>query len=107
MPGPTTVRLSNRDACTWRPYATPDYVSRVPNTEPPMPATTKKFWVVWNPPIGLPKVRHESRDSAQAEATRLASQNHGQAFHVLQLVGTARTVNVEFIEAEDPDEVPY
>ena len=63
----------------------------------------EKFWVVWNPSARNPMVRHGTFQSAKAEARRLAGMDNGSAeFHVLELAGSARRVNVEWIDAERP-----
>ena len=41
------------------------------------------FYLVWNYNGGTPTVRHESREAAEREATRLAMLNKGQHFIVL------------------------
>lgn len=54
------------------------------------------FWVVWCPQAGPPTVRHETESAAKAEATRLAGIHRGQQFFVLQSLGFARAVDVEW-----------
>jgi hypothetical protein len=49
------------------------------------------FWLVWNENGYPPRYRHETKDSAQAEAARLASSRPGQEFHVLACMATVRT----------------
>ena len=41
------------------------------------------------------------------EAKRLARASPGCEFHVLELVGTAKKVDVEFLEANDANDIPY
>ena len=48
------------------------------------------FWLVWNEMGHSPTVKHPDPHSAKREAARLASQNPGREFHVLQVMGTAR-----------------
>ncbi len=43
----------------------------------------KEFFLVWNEQAGNPTYKHDSQESAEQEATRLAKQNIGQKFHVL------------------------
>lgn len=43
----------------------------------------KKFYMVWNPNGGAPRVRHSSKTEARNEATRLALANPRQQFYVL------------------------
>ena len=57
---------------------------------------TEAFWMVWCPQGETPKHRHTSEPQAIAEATRLARQNPGREFIVLQSVGAAKRVDVEF-----------
>jgi hypothetical protein len=45
------------------------------------------FWMVWCEGGGTPTVRHQSYQSADAEASRLARLNRGQVFYVLRCVG--------------------
>lgn len=40
------------------------------------------FYLVWNPNGRLPQFRHESRESAEVEAARLAREHNGQTFFV-------------------------
>ncbi len=69
---------------------------------------TEKFWVVWNPKRGLPRVTHPTFEAAQIEAKRLASFNPDEDFHVLELVGTARKVQVVWETAREmKHEVPF
>lgn len=42
-----------------------------------------RFWVVWNPARGLPRVKHTTKREAATEATRLARQCPGETFIVL------------------------
>jgi len=43
------------------------------------------FWIVWNPRgASMPRVRHATEALAVAEAERLARENAGQQFFVLQ-----------------------
>jgi len=44
-----------------------------------------KFWLVWCPRGGTPTVRHFTRNSADAEAERLAEANPGKEFYVVDL----------------------
>lgn len=47
----------------------------------------EKFWLVWCVEKGTPTKRHESIASAITEAERLARQNPGFEFHVLEWIG--------------------
>ncbi|MDX1504642.1 MAG: hypothetical protein R3221_02935 [Spongiibacter sp.] len=54
----------------------------------------KKFWAVWRENGGgAPQKRHESMDSAQKEAARLARQE-GDRYFVLEVVGIVAPVEI-------------
>lgn len=43
-----------------------------------------KFWLIWSPQgATFPTVKHQTKQTADAEAVRLASLNPGQEFYVL------------------------
>ena len=42
------------------------------------------FWVIWNPQGRSPTVRHQYEHEARAEAQRLAKDNPGHSFIVLE-----------------------
>ncbi len=52
----------------------------------------EKFWVVWCPAKGDPTVKHNSRESATAEAERLAAIFGGFAFYVLEGVSVSQAI---------------
>ena len=52
----------------------------------------EKFWVVWCPSRGAPTVHHNSRESATAEAERLAAAIGGFAFYVLEAVSVSQAI---------------
>lgn len=54
----------------------------------------EKFWMVWNEGNRSPAFKHWTADSAMIEAERLARQNPGQKFHVLELVDSCRVKDV-------------
>jgi len=65
------------------------------------------FWLVWNPNgCHAPKYRHETGQSAEDEAKRLARLHPGQEFFVLCAVGVAKKVDVEYVPFE-ADEIPF
>lgn len=72
----------------------------------------KGFFVVWQPEHGPPRVIHETENAARAEASRLARENPGRKFFVLQATGMAVKRDVDFWELTDPltaadiDEIP-
>lgn len=45
-----------------------------------------RFYMVFNPAANPPTYMHGSRESATAEAKRLAAKHHGQRFFVLEAV---------------------
>lgn len=47
------------------------------------------FWLVWSPRGGKSRRRHRTFEAATAEAQRLAEQNHGRHFYVLEVVYVA------------------
>lgn len=49
-------------------------------------ASKRAFWLVWNPDGGPPTHRHDTEDSAEAEAERLARAHPGARFFVMQAV---------------------
>lgn len=70
-----------------------------------------RFWFVWNPSAGIPRARHSSKGSAQAEAERLARLHPGQQFIVLKSVGGAVIPSgdvepITFVKASS-DDIPF
>ena len=57
-----------------------------------MNPVNKKFWLVWNKDGFPPRYMHDSEKSAKLEAERLAKENHGKMFIVLQSI-SAKIVN--------------
>ena len=67
-----------------------------------------RFWLVWNPNGRSPTYQHTSRDSANAEAERLASLNPMQDFIVLKAVGgVSATAQIKKIQFENGDGIPF
>lgn len=58
-----------------------------------------KFWLVWNPAGHSPTVAHATFASAKTEAARLAELHPGEVFHVVESIGSARKVSVEWVKA--------
>lgn len=54
---------------------------------------TKKFWMVYGEGKGPPRYQHATFEAARREAARLAHQNIGTKFFVLEAVG--------FVEADE------
>lgn len=53
----------------------------------------RKFWMVWNKNGNPPRHPHPNEPAAIKEAERLAAQNPGQRFYVLEAL-CAREVNI-------------
>jgi hypothetical protein len=70
-----------------------------------------KFWVVWCPDARSPTVKHWSKDSAAAEAVRLATANPALDFFVLKATrgfrGTAPNPPAELKMVVDDDGIPF
>ena len=54
-----------------------------------------------------PSVRHDTLESAQREAARLAKVALGDEFFVLKCVGVARKIDVEWVDAVSESEIPF
>lgn len=73
----------------------------------------KRFWLIWSPQgVTPPSRRHDTPDSAQKEAERLAREAPGKEFYVLAAVGCAKKIDVEWSKAsdeafEEPDGIPF
>ena len=78
-----------------------------------------KFWIVWNP-FGLnPKFKHMDKESAIAEAERLAKQSYSNEFIVMEAIvlkksGERPVLTTEFNSLEPKpqmiqsnDEIPF
>jgi hypothetical protein len=46
----------------------------------------EKFWMVWNPARGMPRVQHPNKVAASNEANRLAGIHAGEVFYVIEAV---------------------
>jgi hypothetical protein len=63
------------------------------------------FWVVWAEDGGVPTVMHDTVQSAEKEAERLARNNKGKAFHVLQSHGACVVDDLQRIDLRpSPDD---
>lgn len=60
-------------------------------------STCASAWYVWSPQSGPPTVQHPTKELAKQEAMRLA-RKVGDEFMVLEVVGVARAVDVEWID---------
>lgn len=65
------------------------------------------FWFVWNPNGHAPRYRHPSEASAIKEAERLARENPGRTFIVLESVCARRVDDMLCIEMRAGSEVPF
>lgn len=67
-----------------------------------------KFWVVWQPESGSPTHRHESLESATAEAERLAECAPRRQFYVLEAICVSKKVSVMTLPLVDfHEELPF
>lgn len=64
------------------------------------------FWMVYGMGQGAPTVRHDTSESAVAEARRLARANPGITFIVLASVRGYRTAD-PIVEIEFDDGIPF
>jgi hypothetical protein len=55
-----------------------------------MAKEVSEFWMVWSPQGRAPTVKHQSKESAKAEARRLAVVAPGDDFFVLKAIGGYR-----------------
>lgn len=64
-----------------------------------------KFWMVLSDVSNTPPtLRHQTEDAAKKEAARLANNNPGIKFFVLEVVAACVKSDVQWMEAED---VPF
>lgn len=65
-----------------------------------------KFWLVWNGSTGYTHHRHLTEEAAIKEAGRLAGENTGCTFYVLQGVCIVRPASppIEVIKLHEPTE---
>lgn len=70
-----------------------------------------RFWMVYGMGQRQPTIRHKSLVSARAEAERLARACPGIDFFVLEAVGAARKVDVEYVDFSNAramdDDIPF
>lgn len=73
-----------------------------------MPDYDGKFWMVWNEQGNIPMFKHHMRCDAQNEAERLARNNPGQTFHVLESIETLTVDNLRrTMYDRDYDGIPF
>lgn len=66
-----------------------------------------KFWLVWSPQgVAPPRHRHATLAAATNEAKRLAAMRPGCEFFVVEAVGCARKVDVEWADITEA-EIPF
>lgn len=68
-----------------------------------------KFWIIWNEKGSCPpKYKHASIESAKLEAERLAKLVPEGTFHVLELVGSCKRLEVVWkYPGNNSDDVPF
>ena len=67
------------------------------------------FYIVWCPSCPTPpRARHDTRDSAEREAARLARLNRGSEFFVMRAITSTRAADLEVVEfaPHDISEIP-
>ncbi|PPB85715.1 hypothetical protein [Acinetobacter soli] len=65
------------------------------------------FFMVWCEQGFDPKFKHESLDSAEREAKRLALNNPGKQFHVLQSYSTFEQPELVKRTVHDRNDIPF
>jgi hypothetical protein len=71
-----------------------------------------RFWMVWNEFGNAPTYKHDTRESADQEAARLAALHPDNAFVVLKAVGgrfcePPKPLPIKIIRREDDDGIPF
>jgi hypothetical protein len=56
------------------------------------------FWMVWNQNGHMPKFKHSTEELARREAARLASQNPGEIFIVLQSIAECQSNSIQWTQ---------
>lgn len=65
------------------------------------------FWVVMNPQGNAPKFMHPSESAATIEAERLARENPGQVFYVMESICGRIVDDMQRIQLRQQDEIPF
>ncbi len=60
-----------------------------------------KFWIVWSPQGGVPTKKHETKESAVKEASRLWQQSRGKEFYVLRSVSLVHAAGFLITELDE------
>lgn len=66
-----------------------------------------KFWIVWADMGGSPTVKHLTPESAKREAERLARENSGRVFHVMEVVASCKRNDVLWKDYNNDSEIPF
>lgn len=72
-----------------------------------MSSKLQKFWMVYGLDQGAPTVRHQAEHIATAEAKRLARNNPGIEFYVLQSTHRAVKSDVVLERIEEDEKLPF
>jgi hypothetical protein len=64
----------------------------------------EKFWLVWSTQGGAPTLKHMSHESACREAERLARNNPGKRFEVMERVSSVIKQDVQW---EGEQSIPF
>ena len=68
----------------------------------------QKYWLVWRFDGRQPTFRHETLESARLEAERLAVENPGLRFDVLEALSACRKSSVDWTHLRERDaELPF
>lgn len=69
----------------------------------------KSFWMVWNWNAGgfPPRCKHDTRQSAEIEAERLARECRGNTFVVLEAVCARRADDLIRIDFDHDSDIPF
>lgn len=67
----------------------------------------KTFWMVWCPNGHAPTVKHPYKSDAYGEAERLARNNPGQIFIVLQAIGARKVDDMVRISLTEEADIPF
>lgn len=75
---------------------------------PAMPNTFTTFYLIWSPTGPTPlRYRHSDRKDADRACQEMAAKHPQQEFYVMEAKARAQTKNVEFVEAEAPEYMPF
>jgi hypothetical protein len=60
-----------------------------------------KFWMLWNPQGRAPTFKHETLEDARKQAEKLARNNNGETFYVLEAISYVRKKDVDWTELSE------